>query len=92
MNKVKLVEIIANKTRSTKKNIENIIDEFENAIIEELKNSGKVVLTGFGQFEVITSKQREGVNPRNVKERIQIPPVKTPKFRAGKRFKDEIRK
>ncbi len=92
MNKIKLVEIIANKTHSTKKSIEKIVSEFESVIIEELKNGGKVVLTGFGQFEVVTSKQRSGVNPRNISERIQIPPVKTPKFRAGKRFKDEIRK
>lgn len=47
MNKVKLVEIIANKIHSTKKNIENIVDEFENAIIEELKNGGKVVSNWF---------------------------------------------
>lgn len=52
----------------------------------------KWLVTGFGQFEVVTSKERSGVNPRNVSQRIQIPPVKTPKFRAGKRFKDEIRK
>lgn len=92
MNKVKLIEAIASKLKITKKEVENILDSFEEIITQELKNGGKVVLTGFGQFEVKTSKARQGVNPRNLSQRIQIPPVKTPKFRAGKTLKDSIRK
>ncbi len=92
MNKVSLIEAIASKTKCTKKEIENIIDLFEKIIIGELVRGEKVVLTGFGKFEVKESKSRIGVNPQKPDERITILPVKTPKFRAGKRFKDEIRK
>lgn len=92
MNKQKLIELISLKTRFSKKEIEKILDVFEQSIIFELRNGNKVTLTGFGAFEVVTTKQRSGVNPRNTQERITIPAIKLPKFRAGKRFKDEIRK
>ncbi len=92
MNKVKLIETISSKTKSSKKEIERILDIFEETIIYELQKGNKVSLTGFGAFEVVTTKTRSGVNPRNTQERITIPAIKLPKFRAGKRFKDEIRK
>jgi DNA-binding protein HU-beta len=92
MNKQKLIELISFKTRSSKKEIGKILDIFEECIIRELKSGNKVTLTGFGAFEVVTTKSRQGVNPRNIQERITIPAIKLPKFRAGKRFKDEIRK
>lgn len=92
MNKVKLIETISSKTKSSKKEISRILDIFEETIIYELQKGNKVTLTGFGAFEVVTTKTRSGVNPRNTQERITIPALKLPKFRAGKRFKDEIRK
>ena len=92
MNKVKLIEAIASKLKITKKEVESMLNAFEEIVTKTLKDNERVVLTGFGQFEVKTSKPREGVNPRNTSERIQIPEVKTPKFRAGKTLKDAIRK
>ncbi|HNV97007.1 MAG TPA: HU family DNA-binding protein [bacterium] len=92
MNKQKLIHTIANKSSISKKQAENILDIFIDTIIENLKNGEKVSLTGFGQFEVIKTKSRSGVDPRNLSKIINIPEMLTPKFRAGKRFKDEIRK
>lgn len=92
MNKVKLIETISSKTKSNKKEIGRILDIFEDTIIYELQKGNKVTLTGFGAFEIIKTKIRQGVNPRNISQRIVIPSIKIPKFRAGKRFKDEIRK
>ncbi|HNZ86536.1 MAG TPA: HU family DNA-binding protein [bacterium] len=92
MNKIKLIEVIASKTKLNKKEIAKVLDIFEETIIHELQKGDKVTLTSFGTFETITTKQRYGVNPRNIQERIIIPSIKLPKFRAGKRFKDEIRK
>lgn len=92
MNKQKLIELISLKTKFSKKEIEKILDIFEESIIFELKNGNKVTLTGFGQFEVRKTKPRRGVDPRNLSKIINIPEMLVPKFRAGKRFKDEIRK
>jgi len=48
-------------------------------------------LTGFGAFSARTRKGRIGVNPRNIEEKITIPPVKVAKFKAGKNLKDSLK-
>lgn len=91
MNKAELIEILAQKTKNTKKDTEAILETMENIITETLKKGERVIFTGFGTFEVKKSKSREGVNPRNTSERIRIPEILSPKFRAGKTLKDAIR-
>ena len=44
---------------------------------------------GFGTFEVSERAAREGVNPATM-EKITIPASKSPKFKAGKAFKEAI--
>ncbi|MBI4143089.1 HU family DNA-binding protein, partial [Candidatus Uhrbacteria bacterium] len=48
-------------------------------------------ITGFGTFLSKERKGRVGVNPRNPTEKIQIPSVRVPKFKAGKTLKDALR-
>ena len=50
----------------------------------------KVVLTGFGTFEVRNRAKREGRDPRSGAT-IQIPAQKTPAFKAGKFLKDAVK-
>lgn len=61
-------------------------------ITQTLKSGGEVVLTGFGAFSVKTRAARTGVNPQKPTEKINIPAVKVPKFKAGKALKDELKK
>ena len=56
-----------------------------------LKKGEEVVLTGFGAFSVKARAARTGVNPQNPTEKIQIPTVKVPKFKAGKSLKDALK-
>ncbi len=91
MNKAEFCEKLAEKNNLTKKQAEEIIDSFEDLIIEELKKGGEVVLTGFGAFTARTRSARMGVNPKNPTERIQIPEVKVAKFKAGKTLKDALK-
>ena len=48
-------------------------------------------ISGFGQFSVSHRNPRIGVNPRNPSQKIQIPELNTPKFRAGEAFKDAVK-
>lgn len=91
MNKAELVEKISAKTNLTKKQVEDVLDTFEATAIEELKGGGEVTLTGFGTFMSRRRDARGGVNPQNPSERIQIPAVTVPKFKAGKTLKDELK-
>ena len=44
---------------------------------------------GFGTFEVVERKEREGKKP-GTDEIITIPASKSPKFKAGKALKDKV--
>ncbi|MFH1225700.1 MAG: HU family DNA-binding protein [bacterium] len=91
MNKNELTELIAQKTGNVKKQTEDMLEALTNTITEELKNGREVAITGFGAFSAKERKAREGVNPRNPSEKIHIPAVKVPKFKAGKALKDALK-
>jgi len=90
MNKMELVEAIANKGGLTKKDAENAVNTFVEVVIETLKKNDKVTLTGFGTFEARKMKARKGVNPQTG-AKINIPARTNPKFKAGKSFKDAVK-
>jgi DNA-binding protein HU-beta len=60
-------------------------------ITSELKKGGTVTITGFGTFRVSKRAARTGVNPRNPSQKIKIPAMKLPAFKAGKSLKDSVR-
>jgi len=54
--------------------------------------SGEVRIQGFGTFKKSHRKARTGVNPRNPSEKIKIPAMDVPTFKAGSDFKKTLRK
>lgn len=90
MNKSELVYEVTNRLDVTRKEAEDVIDCFLDLIAENLANGNKVVLSGFGTFEIRNRVSRSGVNPRTG-ERIDIPCQKTPAFKVGKILKDKLR-
>jgi nucleoid DNA-binding protein len=91
MNKSDLIEQLAAKLSVTYSEAERMLNTFINLVYETLKNGDKVNISGFGQFSVSHRAPRIGVNPRNPTQKIQIPELNTPKFRAGEAFKDAIK-
>lgn len=91
MNKQDLIELIANRVKVSKRASANMLDTFIGEITNQLRSGRKVTVTGFGTFTVSNRSARSGVNPRNPEERISIPALKTPHFKAGKTFKEAIR-
>lgn len=92
MNKATLIETIAQKTSVGRKDVEAVIESFEATVIESLQKGEEVTLAGFGAFSARERSARMGVNPQNPEERIQIPSVVVPKFKAGKNLKDSLKK
>ncbi|MFH1564492.1 MAG: HU family DNA-binding protein [bacterium] len=92
MNKQELGVKIADKFDLPKSQGEDIVKFMLSAITDVLKGGGVVVLTGFGAFSSRNRAARAGVNPQSPKERIQIPQVVVPKFKAGKALKDALKK
>jgi len=91
MNKAELCDKIAEKVGLTKKQCEDVLDAFESITMEQLKANGEVTLTGFGTFLAKKREARMGVNPQNPTQKIQIPTVTVPKFKAGKKLKDSLK-
>ncbi len=92
MNKAELITSMSDKCGLTKKDTEGALNAFLETVEESLADGDKVQLVGFGTFEVRDRKAREGRNPRNPEEVIQIPASKAPVFRAGKTLKDKVNK
>ena len=82
MNKSELVDAIAQKSGLSKIDSKKALDATLDAIADELKSGGKVVLVGFGSFSVVERSARKGINPRT-KETIDIPAKKAVKFKPG---------
>ncbi len=91
MNKAELIETITQKTTLARKDVEAVLDAFEDITIATLQGGGEVTLTGFGTFMTKRREARMGVNPQHPTERIQIPAVTVPKFKAGKNLKEALK-
>lgn len=89
MNKTELIAAIAEKTELSKKDAEKAVKAFTDVVVEELKKGEKIQLVGFGTFEVSERAARTGRNPQTGAE-MNIPASKSPKFKAGKAFKDVL--
>ena len=91
LNKSDLIEVLAARLSITYTEAERMLNAFINLIYENLKNGEKVNISGFGQFSVSHRAPRIGVNPRNPTQKIQIPELNTPKFKAGEAFKEAVK-
>jgi len=90
MTKEDIIEAIVKKIAVSKKDAAEALNTVIEEITKTLSKGGDVVLTGFGTFKVGKRAAREGRNPKTG-EKIKIPAMKTPKFKAGKGLKDAVR-
>jgi len=91
MNKTELITAVAEAAGLSKKDSESALKALVGTIESTLKKGDKVVLVGFGTFEVRKRAARKGRNPQT-KQEIQIKASKAPVFKAGKAFKDAVNK
>jgi len=91
MNKAELASRLADKLGVSKKIAENFVAAFEEITIDELRKGGEVTIAGFGTFSARVRAGRMGVNPQKPTEKIQIPSVTVPKFKAGIALKKALK-
>lgn len=89
MNKSDLVQLMTEKSGLSKKDSESALNAVLSTIEETLVLGEKVVLVGFGTFEVKSRAARKGRNPKT-KEAIDIAACKIPAFKVGKDLKDKV--
>ena len=91
MIKAELAQALAEKLSVSKREAEDFLNTFVELVTTQLKKDEDVVLTGFGAFSAKLRAARTGVNPQNPTQKINIPAVKVPKFKAGKALKDALK-
>ena len=87
MNKQELIEIIAEKSHTTKSDSKKMLDAFLETVTETLAQGDSVQLVGFGTFKTSERKARSGRNPRTGEE---IPAKRVPSFTAGNTLKEAV--
>lgn len=91
MIKADLIEKMAGAADCSKAAAGKALDGAIEAIIKAVKKGDKVSLIGFGSFSFSKRKARTGRNPKTGAT-IKIAARKSPKFSAGKAFKDAVNK
>ena len=89
MNKTELVAAMAEKSELSKAQSEKALKALLETVEETLKAGDKIQLIGFGTFDVKENPARTGFNPAS-KKPVEIKESKSPRFKAGKAFKDAL--
>ena len=82
MNKVELINAVAEKAGMTKVDARKAIDAIMDVTKAELKKDGKIALVGFGTMSVNKRPARTGRNPKTGKA-IKIAAKKVVKFKPA---------
>ena len=91
MTKDQVIAKMAETSGITKKQATEALSAFIGTVTTHLQTGEKVSFSGFGTFSVSDRKARIGRNPQTGAS-INIPATKVPVFKAGKHFKEAIKK
>ena len=91
MTKQEFVERVASKSGLSRRDAASAVDAMLDSITEALKSRQDVAFTGFGKFTTQNRAARQGVNPRNPSQKVNIPAATVPKFSAGSQLKQAVR-
>lgn len=91
MTKQQFVDRVASKANLSRRDAAAAVDAFLDSITDALTSGDDVAFTGFGKFSTQHRKARQGVNPRNPSQKVQIPASTVPKFSAGSQLKTAVK-
>ena len=88
MKKADLINKVAENTGVSKKQTEEVVNEFMEVIKQALMEGEEVKLVGFGNFEIKEQGERVARDPRDPNKVINIPAKKVIKFKISKKLKN----
>lgn len=89
MNKSELIEMVAQKSKITKKKAEDVVDLVFSSMIDAMTRGDRIEIRGLGSFVIRNYGAYTGRNPRTG-ESIQVKPKKLPFFKVGKELKERV--
>jgi DNA-binding protein HU-beta len=91
VTKQEFVDRVADKSGLSKRDAAEAVDAFLDSITDVLGSGGEVAVTGFGKFSTQRRAARQGVNPRNPSQRVEIPATTVAKFSVGSKLKQAVK-
>ena len=91
MTKQEFVERVSQRAGIGRGEASRLLDSVLDSITDALKSGEEISFTGFGKFSTQHRAARQGVNPRNPSEKVQIPAATVPRFSAGSQLKQAVR-
>lgn len=91
MNKDEFIRHIAKTRGCTLVTAAEIVSTFMEGVISAMRENSKLVLVGFGIFQVSNIPARIGYNP-HTKQKLEIPASKRVTFKSGVKFKNAVNK
>ncbi len=89
MTKADIVELIAEKTGFTIKDIKVVVEGFIDEVKEALTENKHIEIRGFGTFKVKKHKQRKARNPRTNQE-VMVPERRKAFFKVSKEMNKSL--
>ena len=89
VNRSQLVEAVIGSTQSTRRTVEDVVEQLFTTIIAEVRSGRKVTVVGFGTFTPTLRASRVGRNPRTGAV-VPIPASKGVRFATGSAFKSAL--
>jgi nucleoid DNA-binding protein len=83
------IVVALSKILGSKKDAAAAVNKVFEEMSNSLKNGSKVVVTGFGSFNMFETKIKKGRNPKTG-ERLLIAPMKRIRFKQSKDFFNKI--
>jgi integration host factor subunit beta len=89
MNRSDLMDALKDRANLSRKEAEQVVTLFFQAIEESLCTGSRVEIRGFGSFSVNHYKSYTGRNPKTG-EKIRVASKKLPFFKVGKELKEMV--
>lgn len=90
ITKYDLVEAVYQNTKSEKKVVQEVVENFLLQLKESLKNGNTIELRGFGTFEARLRKGRAKARNPKTGEQLSVAPHYVAAFRAGQELKKSL--
>jgi len=90
MTKADLVDIVANKTGLTKRDVAQVVEALLEAIKASLAQHRHIEIREFGTFKVKKRKASMKYNPRDRSQKVVVPEKMVPVFKPSKFLKERV--
>ena len=91
MHRTEFIDEVARRAGISKREADAAVAAVLDTVSSTLASGGEISFTGFGKFKTSHRAARQGVNPRNPSQKIDIPAARVPKFSAGSQLKQAVK-